>query len=446
MKKFIISAFKIDLFAAGNVVNGTGAYVNANNAGNSVNYTDGSGLSAEMKTYYSDYLIDLAEPKLVHAQFGQKQPIPKNKGKVVEFRKYDSLSKLTTPLAEGVTPDGQKMSVSTVTAEVKQYGGYVELTDMLMLTAIDNNMIQATKLIASQAGRTLDTIVREVLNAGTNVQYAEGSVSARHLLTGGQENNADNMYLTVDGIKKAVRALKVQNTEKIGSEYVAIIHPDCTYDLTSDPDWKYPHQYQDTTELYSGEIGKIAGVRFVETTEAKVWHAEDLSDGARNLTVRSVSGNVVTVNEDVTESIIDRKVLINGELATVTDFKSFGVGMGDMTPGGSSGIIDSYSEITLDRTLTKTPAANDIIYPGEAGANGRDIYSTLIIGDNAYGVTDIQGGGLEHIVKQLGSSGVADALNQRASVGWKATLAAIILVNQYMVRLETASTFESGLN
>jgi N4-gp56 family major capsid protein len=366
----------------------------------------------------------------VHAQFGQKQPIPKNKGKVVEFRKYDSLSKLTTPLAEGVTPDGQKMSVSTVTAEVKQYGGYVELTDMLMLTAIDNNMIQATKLIASQAGRTLDTIVREVLNAGTNVQYAEGGVSARHLLVGGQENNADNMYLTVDGIKKAVRALKVQNTEKIGSEYVAIIHPDCTYDLTSDPDWKYPHQYQDTTELYSGEIGKIAGVRFVETTEAKVWHAEDLIKGFRNLTVSSADGANVSVKETMTAedkaNIVGRKVIIGGELATVKEV--------------------SGNAIVLDAALTTAPKANDVVYPGEAGANGRDIYSTLIIGDNAYGVTDIQGGGLEHIVKQLGSSGVADALNQRASVGWKATLAAIILVNQYMVRLETASTFESGLN
>ena len=83
----------------------------------------------------------------------------------------------------------------------------------------------------------------------------------------------------------------------------------------------------------------------------------------------------------------------------------------------------------------------DIIFPGEAGLEGCDVYATLIIGDNAYGTTEIEGGGLEHIVKQLGSAGTSDPLNQRASAGWKATKAAVRLVEPYMVRIETASTF-----
>ena len=122
--------------------------------------TGSAGLSAEMKTYYEKRLIDLAGPKLVHDQFADKYPIPKNGGKTIEFRKYSPLAKATTPITEGVTPDGQTMNVSTVTAEVKQYGGWVPITDTLQLTAIDNNIVQATKIIASQAGRTLDTIVR----------------------------------------------------------------------------------------------------------------------------------------------------------------------------------------------------------------------------------------------------------------------------------------------
>ena len=118
------------------------------------NVTTDSGLSDEMKTYYSDYLIDMAEPKLVHDQFAQKHPIPKNGGKVIEFRKYSPLPKLLTPLDEGVTPDGQKINMSVLTAQVDQYGGFVELSDILLLTAIDNNLVQATKLLGSQAGRT----------------------------------------------------------------------------------------------------------------------------------------------------------------------------------------------------------------------------------------------------------------------------------------------------
>ena len=315
-------------------------------AGNT-NVTTDNGLSKEMKTFYSDYLIDMAEPNLVHDQFGQKHPIPKNGGKIIEFRKYDSLPKALTPLTEGVTPNGQKLSMSVITSNVQQYGGYIELSDILLLTAIDNNLVQATKLLGSQAGRTLDTITREVLNGGSNVQYAEGQVTARNALVGGQASG--NHYLTVDAVRRAVRFLKVMNAPKINGNYVGIIHPDVSYDLMSDPKWVNVKTYSDPDGIYEGEIGKIEGVRFVETSEAKVFEG--------------------------------------------------------------------------------------------AGASGVDVYSTLILGADAYGVTEITGGGLEHIVKQLGSAGTADPLNQRATAGWKATKTAERLVEQYMVRIETASTF-----
>jgi N4-gp56 family major capsid protein len=299
------------------------------------NVTSSDGLSKEMKTYYSDYLIDNAIPKLVHDQFGQKHPIPKNGGKTIEFRKYSPLPKLTTPLQEGVTPDGQSLNMSTVEATVAQYGGYITLSDMLLLTAIDNNLVQATKLLGAQAGATLDTITREVLNGGTNVIFSGGKEARTSL--------DEASLLTVDDIKKAVRLLKNQNAEQISGSWVGIIHPDIAYDLTNDPAWKDVKTYSDPSDIYEGEIGKIFGVRFVETTEAKIFE------------------------------------------------------------GG--------------------------------------VYSTLILGDNAYGVTEISGGGLEHIVKQLGSAGTADALNQRATAGWKATKVAERLVENYMVRIESKSTF-----
>lgn len=319
-------------------------------AGNT-NVTTDSGLSDAMKTYYSDYLIDLAEPELVHDQFGQKHPIPKNGGKIIEFRKYDSLPKALAPLTEGVTPDGQKLSLSVITSEVKQYGGYVELSDILLLTAIDNQLLQATRVLASQAGRTLDTITREVLNGGTNVQYASGQVESRSALS--YTSETENCCLTVDAVRKAVRFLKLMNTPKINGSFVGIIHPDTAFDLMSDPKWVNVKSYSDPEGIYEGEIGKIEGVRFVETSEAKV-------------------------------------------------FKG-------------------------------------------AGASGRDVYSTLILGADAYGVTELSGGGLQHITKQLGSSGALDPLNQRASCGWKATKAVERLVEQYMIRIETVSSFDDAL-
>ena len=188
--------------------------------------TTGNDLSGEMKTYYSKYLIELAGPELVHDQWGQKQPIPKNGGKTIEFRKYTQLGKQMTPLSEGVTPTGQKLDMSVITATVDQYGGYIELSDILELTAIDNNVVQATKLLAQQAGLTLDSVTRNIITAGTNVSYANGKTSRAALVQGTDK-------LTVTDIRKAVRKLKLQHAPKFGSYYVGIIHPDCTYDLNT---------------------------------------------------------------------------------------------------------------------------------------------------------------------------------------------------------------------
>jgi len=401
------------------------------------NVTTDSGLSDEMKTYYSDYLIDLAEPELVHDQFGQKHPIPKNGGKTIEFRKYDSLPKALSPLTEGVTPNGQKINMGVVTATVAQYGGYITLSDILLLTAFDNNLVQATELLGSQAGRTLDTIVREVLNGGTNVQFGNGKKLSRATLVGGDATATNNDYLTVDAVKKAVRFLKVMNAPKFNGYYVGIIHPDCSYDLMNDQEWKYPHQYVDTENVYNGEIGSIAGVRFVETSEAKVFHAENLTAEARNLTVGAYATKVITVDEAISAAeataLVGRMIILkNASTTEVAEIAS--------AAAGAAG----EATITLKDTPTMTPADGNSVYPGEAGAAGRDVYSTLILGANAYGTTEIAGGGLQHIVKQLGSGD--DPLNQRATAGWKATKVAERLVEQYMIRIETASTFEVGAN
>ena len=403
------------------------------------NTTLDAGLSDEMKTYYSMRLINLAEPELIHDQFGQKHPIPKNSGKTIEFRKYDSLPKALVPLTEGVTPAGQKLSMGVIRATIKQYGGYIELSDILELTAIDNNLVQATRLLASQAGRTSDTITREVLAGGTNVVYA-GGAKDRSELVGGDATEANNKYLSVDDIRKAVRALKVMNAQKINGYFAGIIHPDTAYDLMSDKKWVDVKTYSDPDGIYEGEIGKIEGVRFVETTEAKIFHAPDLviADGSnaavRDLTVKSASGKVITVNEALSTNqaaaLTGREILVGSDLMEVAS-----------AAAGAAGA----ATITVKDSPATTPAASTVIYPGEGGAKGRDVYSTLIVGADAYGVTELEGGGLQHIVKQLGSSGTADPLNQRATAGWKLTKVAERLVEQYMVRIESASTFESGL-
>ncbi len=301
-----------------------------------------AGLSAEMKTFYDMTLIDEAQANLVHDQFGQKRPIPANGGKTIEFRKFAPLAKATTPLTEGVTPDGKSLTVSTITATVAQYGDYITQSDVLELTALDNTILEATKLLGRQAGMTLDTVVRNVLQSGTNVTYcpkvaadgAETEVTSRSALD-------NTCQLTVKVVQQVVAKLRAQNAPTIGGKYVAIIHPYVAYDLMRDPEWIDAHKYAKPDNLYEGEIGEIAGVRFVQTTEAKIY-----------------SGGV---------------------------------------------------------------------------------FGSLFLGEGAYGVTEISGGGLQTIVKQKGSAGTADPLDQRSSVGWKAIKTAELLIPNYLVRVESKS-------
>ena len=311
------------------------------------NVTTDSGLSAENKTFYDRTLLESAKPNLIHSQFGQKRPIPKNGGKKIEFRRYGALPKALTPLTEGVTPDGRKLTVTAIEAEVHQYGDYVALSDVLDLTAIDNNVLEATKAIGNQAGLTLDTITRNILQAGTNVQYCpKVGASGTTAVTSRADIDA-TCKLTVDEIKKAVATLKANNVPKINGSYVAIIHPYAAYDLMSDPNWEEMHKYTSAENMYEGEIGRIAGVRFVESSEALI-------------------------------------------------------------------------------VKTSTNPA---------------VFCTLVLGENAYGITEVTGGGLKTIIKQLGSAGTADPLDQRSTVGWKAMQTAEILQQNYMIRIESGGAF-----
>lgn len=311
-----------------------------------VQVTTQASLSDEMKTFYDMTLIDEASANLVHDQFGQKRPIPKNGGKTIEFRKFSPLPKALTPITEGVTPTGNSLTVTAQTATVAQYGDFITQSDVLELTSLDNTILEATKLLGKQAGLTLDTITRNILNTGTNVTYASKWVNGVETPVTTRNDLDATAVLKVDTIQQVVAKLRAQNAPTINGSYVAIAHPYTLYELMRDPEWIDSHKYAAPENLYEGEVGKVAGVRFVQSTEAKIFkNSSDLA-----------------------------------------------------------------------------------------------VYSTIVLGEGAYGVTEITGGGLQTIVKQKGSAGTADPLDQRSSVGWKAIKTAEILVPNYLVRIESCSS------
>ena len=149
IRKFILLPVVLNLFDA--VINKT------------TSATTGNNLSGEMKTFYSDYLIDMAEPLLVHDQFGQKHPIPKNGGKTIEFRKYDPLPKATTALTEGVTPEGQKLNMGVITTNVDhcfQKAGFDK--KRLFYTQGDYGLFQCSEPCCQETFEN-ETVIREMM-------------------------------------------------------------------------------------------------------------------------------------------------------------------------------------------------------------------------------------------------------------------------------------------
>ncbi len=391
-----------------------------------VNNTGSDGLSAEMKTFYDKVALKEASPNLVHDQFAIQKDIPAGSGKSIEFRKYAPLMKADTPLVEGVTPEGSKLVVTTITATVDQYGDFVPLTDMVQMTTIDNNVAEALELLGAQAGVTLDTVTRNCINAGTNVSYA-----STYSESGVENTKAYTRYsltpenkLNVKEIKKAVTKLKKQNAPKIDGSYFCIIHPCVSEDLQNDPLFIDISKYADPDNLKEGEIGKIGGVRFCESTEAKIFSGADLASDSRTLTV---NGAIASLTTSVTfdggtvepNSLKGRYVIIDGKRLQVT----------------------SNTATTLQLAGTISCADNTVIYPGEGGAEGCSVFSCLFVGKGAYATTKLTNGGLKTFVKQLGSSGTADPLDQRGSAGWKASKVSEILRENWMVRLEVGSTY-----
>lgn len=314
----------------------------ANNTNTTVNTAATTYLN---KTYYDRNLLENAKTKFVHALYGQKRKIPKNSGKRVEFRRWTAFDPAvaTVALTEGVTPNGQSLKQTAIEAEIKQYGVFTEVSDMLRTTSYDDVVEGSTDLLGEQLGTAIEWITRDAMAMTTNVQFANGK-TARNALT------ADDKLTTTE-IRKAVRTLKKTKARKFTREggkphFICICSPDATYDLQDDPIWQDVSKYSNAEQIYTGELGRLFDVVFVESTEGKVYEGE--------------------------------------------------------------------------------------------GANSADVHAALIFGEDAYGTIDIEGSGaMRTIIKGPGSSGTADPLDQRSTVGAKVDGYAVKVLNdEWIVAIE----------
>ena len=398
-----------------------------------LNKTYSPGVAPSVVEYYERSLLENMKPEMVHNRDAQKRTLPEHNGKTVKFRRFTPFAAITEPLAEGVTPAGQTLTETAFTAMVKPYGGHVELTDEINFYLLDNMHQETAKLLADQAALSLDTISRNALNAGMNVQYANSKTSR------GALSSTDK--LTFAEIKTAVRNLKRKNVKPFADGfYHAIVHPDVVHDLTADTMWVDVAKYQDKVKTERYELGTIYKVKFFESTNAMVFKAQT-SNAVLTATAFDAATKCMTVSDSISE---DEARAMTGRLVNVQITKESAVSVTPMCIERVDATNKKVYFRWVPASTTDWTTTNALkIVPYGGGASGADVYSTLIYGENAFGTIELGGTGrnVQIIINAPGSSGALDPLAQRGTIAWKVKgFCTVILQDDFIVRLESGAT------
>jgi len=407
--------------------------------GEVINNLSSPGLAAEVdKVWWDTKLIHMAKKKLYYSQFCDPYPIPPNNGRTVEMRIMRPSAPALTPLTDGVIPDGELIDVDKITATVKQYGTYKKITDMVEWTSCDRLTSAIHEENGRQAYLTRDILTREELLGGTNVYYAPKVSSGTVTKITSRADLTKECKLTPDLLFIAQAVLRANDAEPFeGDAFVGVIHPQVAVDIKRDKDYFIDVvRYADAERIFAGEIGKYAGIRFVESSNAKIFYPNDIVKGKCRFTVKTLASSnatEITVNEAISQAEADTfptggvDVYIDGVAGRVTS----------VIPGNAG------SAKLKVNALSAGVSANAVVCGQGAGRDGSAVYGTLILGRYAGGVTELENGGLEFITKSRKEAG--GPLEQFSTAGWKMTYAAKRLQEDYMIRIESANEFSASL-
>jgi len=231
-----------------------------------MNYGD---ISPRTAAHAVAQMLERGMPYMCIEKFGQTYILPTNSTTQAKFRRYNALPLATTPLVEGVTPSGSALTVTDYTVTLSQYGDYVPLTDVILDSHEDPILQQATEILGEQAAQTIETIRYNVLKAGTNVFYANGSL-----------RTDVNTVISTTLQRKATRALKRQNarfitsalkstpayaTQPVEAGFIGLTHPDVENDIRGMSGFVNTKNYGTVTP-FENEIGSVEDVRYIRST------------------------------------------------------------------------------------------------------------------------------------------------------------------------------------
>lgn len=318
-------------------------------------------------------------------------------------------------LTEGTPPTEEDLTIGYEEFSANQAGRVIKLTDKALLQSPIDLMAVAAEKIARNALETADRRVARILAVGTNV-YRVGDRARTDLVR-------PSDVITASVMRRVVAMLKADNVPTFADGYYrAIINPAAVFDFQEDTavgGWLQASQYRDSQMgLLTGEIGRFAGVRFIESSASKVFvPALGGTDGG--------SGAPVTLQ---TSAAAD----------DIIDATAHGFAVGDKVKftaltGGTGLTVDQVYEViaanhganTFQVSATAGGSAVNFTTDITAGtvALANDVHSTIVFGPDAYAFGDW--GTIETHITPPG--GHDDPLHQSALVGWKGYFGAMLI-------------------
>jgi N4-gp56 family major capsid protein len=236
-------------------------------------------------------LLKRGMPWLILEKFGQAKPLPSKSTKTIQFRRYYLDSSWTSTfgsdfnpheyfkgsnfnptnktLTEGITPDATTIESSDYEATLVQYGDRVVITDVIMDTHEDPIMREAVDILGEQAAVLIEKTRYNVLKAGTNVFYANGTAraSVNTVFALNDQRKVTRFLKRQLGkpITSAVKSTPAFGTESIAPSFICIVHPDLEPDLRAISAF-VPAEKYGTMSPWQGELGKIEDVRYLTST------------------------------------------------------------------------------------------------------------------------------------------------------------------------------------
>ena len=216
--------------------------------------------AADFVNYITAQMLEVAELRTVLDQFGQKQGLPSNNSKTVQFVREEKLVVASTPtqLVEGQMPDAEAITINQFTATTEQYGNVVRISDLAELTAKHDVVQRTMYMLALQVAETYDQLIFTVLDAATNSYRPNNRTSDTTVL--GTDHVAYN-----DLISNAAKLFDAGGRPFADGSFVFVCAPQVKATLLKDPDFKASVQFAKPESIWRGEIANLGGFRIVQS-------------------------------------------------------------------------------------------------------------------------------------------------------------------------------------